>query len=116
MQYVHKIFPRIIDGSFFEIVTKRPIAKHLKHRVVICVKSHFFQVVMFTAYAQAFLRVCGSFVFRRDVAQYDVLELVHSGICKHQCRIVFDDHRCRRHNLMAFAVEEIFKRFSNFFC
>ena len=31
MQYVHKIFPRIINGSFFEIVTKRPIAKHLKH-------------------------------------------------------------------------------------
>ena len=55
MQHVHKIFPGIIDGTFFEIVTKTPVAQHLEHGVMIGVMPHFFQVVVLSTHTKTFL-------------------------------------------------------------
>ena len=57
LEHIHEIFPSHIDGTFLEIVTKRPVAEHLKHGVVVSVMTDFFQVVVLTAYTQTLLRV-----------------------------------------------------------
>ena len=48
-------FPSPANSFFFEVVSKRPIAKHFKHGVVVGVYTNFFEVVVFTRNAQAFL-------------------------------------------------------------
>ena len=42
-QHIHQKFPRPVDGFVLEIVAKRPVAKHLKHGVVVSVVAHFLQ-------------------------------------------------------------------------
>ena len=92
-EHVDQVFPCPADGFFLEIVTKRPVAQHFEHRMVVGVMSDFFQVIVLAAHAEALLGVCHTFVFGRVVAQDDVFELVHAGIGEHQSRVVFDDHR-----------------------
>ncbi len=55
-------------------------------------------------------------MLRRDITEYDVLELVHAGIGEHQCRVVLDYHRSRRDNLVSLAAEEVLVGFSYFLC
>ncbi len=43
---------------------------------------------MLAAYTKTFLRIGYSSMLRRDITEYDVLELVHAGIGEHQCRVV----------------------------
>ena len=62
--------------------------------MMVRVVSHFFEVVVLSADSQAFLAVCNSLVLRFAVSQEPVLELVHSGIGEHECRVVLDDHGC----------------------
>ena len=57
LQHVHQVLPRHIDSALLEVVTERPVAEHLEHRVVVCVVAHLLQVVVLTADAQALLRV-----------------------------------------------------------
>src|ERR1700730_15168069 len=52
----HKI-PRPFDGFLFEIIAKAPVAEHLEKGVVIGVQPDVFEVVMFAAGANTFLRV-----------------------------------------------------------
>ena len=54
-QHVHQVFPGPGDGFLLEVVAERPVAQHLEHGVVIRVVSHFFQVVVLSADAQALL-------------------------------------------------------------
>ena len=82
--------------------------------MMVSIVSHFLQVVVFSAYAKTLLRVGNTLVFRRMVAQYDVFKLVHACIGKHQRRVILDDHRCRRHNLMSFRLEKLNKRVADF--
>ena len=115
-QHIHQKFPCPIDGIFFEIIAKRPVSEHFKHRVVVGVVSHFLQIVVLTAHAQTLLAIGGTFPLCRLIAQNNILELVHAGIGKHQCRIVFHNHWSRRHDVVPLALKKGFKRFSNFFC
>ena len=115
-QHIHQKFPRPVDGFVLEIVAKRPVAKHLKHGVVVGVVAHFLQVVVLTAHAKALLAIGGSAPLWHLVAQNNILELVHAGIGEHQCRVVLHHHWSRWHNLVTFALKEGFERFSNFFC
>ena len=48
LQYVDEIFPCHVDGTFLEIVAKRPVAQHLEHGVVVGVVAYLFQVVVLT--------------------------------------------------------------------
>ena len=43
---VRQQFPRPGNGFFLEIVTKRPVAEHFEHRVVVGIKTHIFKVVV----------------------------------------------------------------------
>ena len=115
-QYIHQILPCPGDGFFLEVVAERPVAQHLEHGVVVGIVTYFLQVVVFSAYAKAFLRVSNSFVFRRVVAQNDIFKLVHSRIGEHQRGVILNHHRGRRHYLVTFTFEETLERVSDFVC
>ncbi|OAV75799.1 hypothetical protein Barb7_00554 [Bacteroidales bacterium Barb7] len=109
LQHFHQVFPRPFDHLFLEIIAERPVAQHLEHRMMIGVMPHFLQVVMLSAHAQAFLRIRHAGIFDGHIPQNNVLELVHSRIGKHQCRVTFNNHRCGRHNLMPLGGKERFE-------
>lgn len=76
--------------------------------------SDFFEVVMLSAYSEAFLCVGNSFVFCRGVAEKPLFELVHSGVCEHQRRVILDDHVGRWYYRVSFGLEEFKKCFAYF--
>ena len=98
-------FPTIGDGLLLEVVAKTPVAQHLEHSVVVGVVAHLLEVVVFSADAQALLRVGGSRPRALLVTEEDVLELVHAGVGKHQRRVVLDDHGGTRHHMVLFALK-----------
>ena len=69
--------------------------------------SHFFQVIMLSAYTQTFLRVRDSVVFGRVVTQNNIFKLVHPCVGKHQGRVIFYHHRSRGNNVVSFRLKEI---------
>ncbi len=109
MKHVGKVFPGHIYRFLFEIVAERPVAKHFKHCVVIGVVTHFFEVVVLAAHTQTFLRVGNATALGAGVAKNDILELVHSRVGKHQRGVIFDDHRCRWHDMVAFRFKIVFE-------
>ena len=109
MENVYKIFPSHVYGFFFEIISETPVSEHFEHGVVVGVETYFLKVIVFAADTQAFLRICNSTVFRRYVSKDNVFKLIHSRVGKHQCGIVFDNHRSRRHYVVTFTFEKIFK-------
>ena len=114
LQYIHKIFPCHIDGTFLEIITKTPVAEHLEHGVVISVVSNLFEVVVLTANAETLLRVGTATGFWVTCTEDNVFPLVHTSISEHQCRVVLDYHRSRRYDCMSFRFEIILERIADF--
>ena len=55
----------------------------------------------------ALLAVGGTLHLRRDVAEENILELVHSRVGKHQRGVVLHYHRCRGHDGMSLGCKEI---------
>ena len=94
VQFVHidQQIPSPVDRLVLEVVAKRPIAQHLKHRVMVGVMAHFLQVIVLAAHAEALLRVGGAAPLRFFVAQDNVLELVHTSVGKHEGWIVLNHH------------------------
>ena len=88
LQHIHQIFPCPVYGLLLEVVSKRPVAEHLEHRMVVCVVSNLLEVVVLPRYAQTFLAVGHSPAFRHTVAKDYILELIHSGVGKHQRRVI----------------------------
>jgi len=106
-QYFYQVFPCPVDCFFFEVITEGPVAEHFKHGVVVRIVSDFFQVIVLSAYAQTFLRVRDSLVFRRVVTQNNIFKLVHTRVGKHQGRVVFYHHGSRRNDVVSFRLKEI---------
>ena len=106
--------PSHIDGFGLEVVAEAPVTEHLEHSLVVGIVSHLFQVVMFSAHSQALLAIRRALVRSFRVTEEDVLELVHSGISKHQSRVALHYHRSRRHYSMALRSIKIEKFLSNF--
>ena len=79
-------------GLGLEIVPETPVSEHLEHRVVVRVVAYLFEIIVLSAHAEAFLRVGRPAGFWSDIAEKYVLELVHSGIGKHQSRVILDHH------------------------
>jgi hypothetical protein len=65
---------------------------------------------MFAAGTNALLRCDGAFVIPLFNTQKNILELVHSGICKKKGRVVCRKERRRMHDLMPVALK-IFQEF-----
>ena len=101
-EHINKVFPSHIDGTFLEVVTKRPVAQHLEHGVVIGIVTYFLQVVVLTANTQTLLTVGTTAWLGVTGTQNNVLPLVHSSISKHQRRVVLYNHWSRRNYLMPF--------------
>ena len=115
MQHVDEILPRIVDGTLLEVVAEAPVAQHLKHGVVVGVVANLLEVVVLAAYAQTLLRVGPTAWLGVLGTQYDIFPLVHTGIGKHQRRVVLDYHRGRRNDNVSFRLEEFFVRVADFF-
>ena len=108
-------FPGPVYGLVLEIVPEAPVSEHLEHGVVIGVVSHFLEVVVLSAHAEALLRVRGPVEFCLCISQEDVLELVHSGVGEHQGRVILYDHRSRWHHRVALRGEKIQECLADFF-
>ncbi len=109
MKNIYKIFPCHVDGALLEIVAERPVAEHFEHSMVISVMAYFLKVVVLAAHTEALLRVGHAAALGGGVAKDDVLELVHARVGKHQRGVVFDYHRCGRHDMMAFRLKIVFE-------
>ena len=73
-----------MDCLLFKIITKGPVAEHLKKSVVVCVESHVIEIIVLPPGANAFLGVGGTpggvraFFFTKKNGH----ELVHARIGK----------------------------------
>ena len=103
--------PGIGDGVFFEVVAEGKIAQHFEERVMAVGEADIFEIVMFAAGADAFLRSCGAVVVARFEAEKDVFELVHSGVGEEQRGVVRRDERGRV-DLFVSALDEIVQEFA----
>ena len=112
---VDEIFPGPVDGLLLEIVAEAPVPEHLEHSMVIGVVTHLFKIVVLSRHAQTLLAVGHAAVGGRMVSKDYILELVHSGVGKHQCRVILDDHRCGGHDRVSLFAEESLERLSDFF-
>ena len=54
-QDIYQVFPCPTDGFFLKIIAKTPVSEHFKHGMMVSIMTHFFQIVMFSTYAQTFL-------------------------------------------------------------
>ncbi len=95
------------DRLFLVVVAERPVAQHLKKGVVIGVASHFLEVVVLAADADAFLRVRGADVFAGSRAEEDILELIHPRIGEVEGGVAMGNHRCAGHNPVSVHGKEV---------
>ena len=82
--------------------------------MVISVVSDLLKVVMLAAHAEALLCVGTAARFGLACAEDDVLPLVHTSVCKHQCWVILDYHRRTRHDGVSFRLEELLERVADF--
>ena len=57
-----KKFPRPVYRLGLEIISKTPVAEHLKHGMMVCIMPNLFKVIMLSADSQTLLRIRGPFV------------------------------------------------------
>jgi hypothetical protein len=81
--------------------------------MVIGINAHFFQIVVFTAYAEAFLGIGHTGIRRFFITEKKIFELVHTRIGKEQGRVVLYHNRCRGHDLMPFGSKKIKELFTD---
>jgi hypothetical protein len=72
--------PCVGDGFLLEVVAKAEVAEHFEEGVVAACEADVFEVVVFSACADAFLRACRARVVAFFRAQEDVFELIHSCV------------------------------------
>ena len=82
--------------------------------MVVSVVSDLFKVVMLAAHAEALLCVGTAARFGLACAEDDVLPLVHTSVGEHQCWVILDYHRCRRHDGVSFRLKKLLKRVADF--
>ena len=55
MQYLGEIFPSPVYCFVLEVIPEGPVTKHLKHRMVVGIMPHLFEVIVLAADAQTLL-------------------------------------------------------------
>ncbi len=105
--------PGEVDGFGFEVVAEGEVAEHFEERVVAAGVADVFEIVVFAAGADAFLRGGGAGVIARFEAQEDLLELVHAGVGEEQRGVVCRHEGRTSNGTMAFAGEIIEKFLAN---
>ena len=107
-------FPTPSNSRLLKIIAKRPIAQHLKQRMVRTIHTHILEVVVLTRHPQTLLRIGNTRRNRCLIPQKTILKRCHSRVHKHQRRVGLVRQRCRRHNLMPARLKKIQKRASYF--
>ena len=98
--------PSVGDGVLLEVVAEGEIAEHLEEGVVALGEAHIFEVIVFSAGADAFLGGGGAGVVALFQAEEDVFELVHAGVGEQQGGIAVGHQRGAANAAMPFALEE----------
>ena len=83
LENIDKVFPCPRDGFLLEIVAKRPVTEHLEHGVMIGVVTYFLKVVVLARNTKALLRIGSTAELLLNVAENDILELVHASVGEH---------------------------------
>ena len=97
--FVREKFPGIGDGLLLEIITQRPVAKHLKEGAVGTV-AHFVNIPG----AHAFLHIHKALSGRMRLPHQVRNQRMHSGRCKEHRWVIFRDQGSgRNHGMPAFA-------------
>ncbi len=107
-------FPGVGYCLVFEVVAEGPVAEHFEHGVVVGVVSYFLEVVVFAGDAKAFLAIADAAVGYGDVAEDDVLELVHACVGEHERWVALYDHWGRGDDLVTLRTEEVQEALTNF--
>ena len=92
--------PGEFDRTLLEIVAEREVAEHLEEGVMARRIADIVEVVVLAAGAHALLRGHGARVAACLQPREDVLELYHSGIGEHQCRVVARHERAGGNDLV----------------
>ncbi len=79
-------------------------------------KTDIFEIIVLATGAQTFLHRCGARVGSALLAGEDFFELVHTGVDKHQSRIIKRNHRRRGHDFVVMPGEIVEKRLSDIGC
>ena len=106
--------PGIGDGFLFEIIAEGKIAEHFEKSVMAVGEADVFEVVVFSAGANAFLAGRRGFVIALFEAEENVLELIHPGVGEKQRGIVGGDERRAAHDAVAALFEKFQKCFADF--
>ena len=110
--------PREIDRTFLEVVSKRPVTKHFKERMMVTkieqalshlhIFTHIIKIIVFATSTNAFLRVARSLELGQgtariylqvsskeepNLAEENRLVLVHSCICEQKGGVIERDNR-----------------------
>ena len=106
--------PRPLDRFLLEVIAEAPVAEHLEEGVVIGVEPNVFEIVVFAAGPDAFLRVGHARRIPRRLLLFekDGHELVHARVGEKQIGRVGEQRR-RGHDGVLFLAKEIEKRFSD---
>ena len=99
------------NGVLFKIVAKGKVAEHLKKRMMPRSVAYVFEIIVFSACTNAFLRCGGAFVIPNVFTQKQSLELDHARVRKQKRRIVFRHERRARHNLVPPRCKIVDKQF-----
>src|SRR5437867_4577003 len=99
-------FPRPFDCFLLIIVSERPIAKHLKKRVVVRVPADLLEIIVFAANPDTLLRVCSADVLPLSGSEENILKLVHACVGKQKGGITVWNYRRAGNNAMAALLKE----------
>ncbi len=99
-------FPGPGDRVLLEVVAEGPVTQHFEEGVVACGVADLVEVVVLAASAQAALDVGRAHIAALLRTKEHVLELHHAGVGEQQGRIIARHQRRRRHDGVAFALEE----------
>ena len=102
------------DCLLFEIIAEGKIAEHFEKSVMAIGEADVFEVVMFSAGANAFLAGRRGFVITLLEAEENVLELIHPGVGEKQSGIVGGDERRATHDAVTALFEKFQKCFADF--
>ena len=97
--------PRKLDCVALEVIPKTKITQHLEKRMVPRGITNVFQIIVFTARANAALRSGRALVRTLFTAQEHVLELDHPRVGEEQRRIIDGHQRTRGHDRVPLRLE-----------
>src|SRR5580693_5914739 len=80
---------------------------------MICIDPYFFQIIMFTTYAQTFLCIRNAGIGCLFISQKIILELIHPRVGEHQRWVILYNNWSGWNYLVPFGFKKLQKLLSN---